>query len=192
MAERTNTGAGLCSCACHQSTAIQTSHVAPCCYPPPMSHLVTPGGVGDHGSICDHVGTVLDRPESDTWECLACGHEGNGEPPDGVGDRARDAARLSEGEWETLSAHRCEPERLAPTPDDTPLVGFPWRDGLDALDALLDDCSQVGEDYHNHVRVSAVRDIVDAIRRYEDAVDDSIQQATWEDAAASGERWAER
>lgn len=37
----------------------------------------------DHdGTICDHAGTILDRPESDTWECLVCGYEGTGEPPD--------------------------------------------------------------------------------------------------------------
>lgn len=26
---------------------------------------------------------VLDRPESDTWECLDCGTEGSGYPPSG-------------------------------------------------------------------------------------------------------------
>ena len=79
---------------------------------------------------------------------------------------------------------------LGPTPDTTPETGLSWRDGLDALDALLDDCSQIGHDYQNFVRVSAVRDIVAAVRRYEDDADESIRSALWEDAVTAGESWA--
>ena len=79
---------------------------------------------------------------------------------------------------------------LEPTPDNTPPGGMDWRDGLDALDALLDDCAQVGPDYANFVRVSAVRDIVAAVRRYEDDTDETIRSALWEDAVTEGEPWA--
>jgi hypothetical protein len=79
--------------------------------------------------------------------------------------------------------------QLGPIPDKTPPHGLDWRDGLDALDALLDDCAQVGEDYQNFVRVSAVRDIVAAVRRYEDSTDETIRQALWEDAVIDGEPW---
>lgn len=75
---------------------------------------------------------------------------------------------------------------LQPTPDNTPSHGLSWRDGLDVLDVLLNDCAQVGEDFQNFVRVSAVRDIVNAIRRYEDDTDESIRQALWEDAVVDG------
>lgn len=80
---------------------------------------------------------------------------------------------------------------LAPTPDNTPEYGLSWRDGLDALDALLNDCAQVGEDWQNFVRVSAVRDIVAAVRRWEDDTDESIRSALWEDAVTNGEPWAD-
>ena len=75
-------------------------------------------------------------------------------------------------------------------PDPTPTHGMDWRDGLDALDALLNDCSQIGGDHENFVRVQAVRHIVNAVRRYEDDTDESIRSALWEDAVANGEPWA--
>lgn len=75
---------------------------------------------------------------------------------------------------------------LQPTPDNTPPHGLSWRDGLDALDALLNDSAQLGTDYQNFVRVSAVRDIVAAVRRWEDDTDESIRQALWEDAVVDG------
>jgi hypothetical protein len=79
---------------------------------------------------------------------------------------------------------------LGPTPDVTPPGGLDWREGLNALDALLDDCAQDGHDCQNFVRVSAVRDIVAAVRRFEDDTDESIRQALWEDAVTDGEVWA--
>lgn len=84
----------------------------------------------------------------------------------------------------------CNPGHLAPTPDDTPEHGLSWRDGLDAFDALLNDCSQGKPDHESFVRVSAVRDIVAAVRRYEDDTDESIRSALWEDAVERGEAWA--
>lgn len=80
--------------------------------------------------------------------------------------------------------------RLEPTTDETPAGGLSWRDGLDALDGLLDDCAQIGPDYQNFVRVSAVRDIIRAVRRYEDDTDESIRRALWEDGVSTGEPWA--
>jgi hypothetical protein len=80
---------------------------------------------------------------------------------------------------------------LEPTPDNTPPEGYDWRNGLEALDALLSDCAQIGPDYQNFVRVSAVRDIVNAIRRWEDETDESIRSALWEDAVINGEAWTE-
>lgn len=75
---------------------------------------------------------------------------------------------------------------LTPTEDKSPEHGYDWRNGLDALDALLDDCSQVGADHENFVRVDAVRYIVNAIRRWEDDTDESIRSALVEDAIISG------
>lgn len=80
---------------------------------------------------------------------------------------------------------------MEPTPDNTPPLGLSWRDGLDDLDRLLNDCAQGGVDYEEFVRVSAVRDIVAAVRRYEDATDESIKSALWEDAVTNGEIWVE-
>jgi hypothetical protein len=60
--------------------------------------------------------------------------------------------------------------------------GIPWRDGLDRLDGLLNDCAQAGPDHQNFVRVSAVRAIVNAVRRFEDDTDEDIRQALLEDA----------
>jgi hypothetical protein len=82
-----------------------------------------------------------------------------------------------------------EAERLQPTADNTDPHGLDWRDGLDALDALLDDCAQHGVDHKAFVRVSAVRDIVNAVRRYEDDTDESIERALWEDAVERDEPW---
>jgi len=81
---------------------------------------------------------------------------------------------------------------LGPIPDPTRPAGMDWRDGLDALDALLDDCSQVGEDYQSFVRVQSVRHIVNAVRRYEDDTDESIRSALWEEGVANGSPWATR
>lgn len=79
--------------------------------------------------------------------------------------------------------------QLGPIPDTTPAHGLDWRDGLNVLDALLNDCAQ-GPDYEGFVRVQAVRHIVNAVRRYEDATDESIRSALWEEAVANGEAWA--
>lgn len=80
--------------------------------------------------------------------------------------------------------HTVENDRpLGPLPDPTPPEGMDWRDGLDRLDALLNDCAQVGEDWQNFVRVQAVRHIVNAVRRWE---------ALWEDGVVNGEPWATR
>lgn len=103
---------------------------------------------------------------------------------------AETCSRLGCHDGRFLSRHHACQCELGPTSDTTPERGLDWRDGLDHLDALLDDCSQVGEDYQNFVRVSAVRDIVAAVRRYEDDTDESIRSALWEDAVASGEPWA--
>jgi len=84
----------------------------------------------------------------------------------------------------------CNSGHLTPTPDNTPEHGLSWRDGLDALNALLNDCAQVGADHENFVRVSAVRHIVNAVRRWEDDIDESIRAELWEDAVANGEPWA--
>ena len=91
-----------------------------------------------------------------------------------------------------LAARAAQPDdgHLEPTPDNTPEAGMSWRDGIDAIDLLLNDCAQVGPDHQNFVRVSAVRDIAAAVRRYEDDTDESIRQALWEDAVVDGETWA--
>lgn len=91
---------------------------------------------------------------------------------------------------DTAERTRRDIERLEPTEDTTPPGGLPWRDGLDHLDALLDDCAQSGEDCKHFVRVCAVRDLVAAVRRFEDGTDESIRQACWEDAVTDGETWA--
>lgn len=75
---------------------------------------------------------------------------------------------------------------LRPIPDETPEQGYSWRDGLDQIDALLNDCAQGGDDF-GWVRVSAVRHIVNAMRRWEDDVDESIRSALWEDAVERGD-----
>ena len=82
--------------------------------------------------------------------------------------------------------------RLGSIPDPTPPDGMDWREGLDRLDALLNDCAQVVEDWQNFVRVQAVRHIVNAVRRWEDATDESIRSALWEDGVERGEPWATR
>jgi hypothetical protein len=70
--------------------------------------------------------------------------------------------------------------------------GMDWRDGLDFLDRALDDCAQSGDDAPwAAIKVAAVREIVQAIRRWEDDVDDTISRATWEDAVVAGEPWAD-
>ena len=93
-------------------------------------------------------------------------------------------------ENDVASMSMSDRDRLEPTPDNTPAHGIDWRDGLDYLDRLLDDCAQDGIDYKAFVRVSAVRDIVNAVRRYEDGTDEAIGLALWEDAVADGEPWA--
>jgi hypothetical protein len=66
--------------------------------------------------------------------------------------------------------------------------GMSWRDGLDFLDRALDDCAQAGDDDpHAAIRVAVVREIVQAIRRYEDDTDESIRSALWEDAVTEGD-----
>lgn len=75
---------------------------------------------------------------------------------------------------------------------EVPEHGMSWRDGLDFLDRALDDCAQAGDDDpYAAIKVAAVREIVRAIRRYEDDIDESIRSALYEDALASGEAWAE-
>lgn len=64
---------------------------------------------------------------------------------------------------------------LGPIVDTTPAEGMTYREGLHALEALLNDCSQVGEDHENFVRVEAVRHIVRAVARHEQRQDAEME-----------------
>lgn len=69
----------------------------------------------------------------------------------------------------------------------TPVGGYPWRDGLAELEALIarEQAGPVG--LNSRISAMAVKEIIDAVWRFEDDTDESIRSALWEEAVANGE-----